>query len=375
MNLLYLNSIETKTFGGMEEWIRLTASGLAERGHCVTVAGRPDSELLRRVSMTSSDVDLLPLNISGDFNPVTIVRLLEYLKEQRTDVVVVNFNKDIRLGGLAAKLKRHAKVIWRVGVDLTKDNFIHRYLTPRLVDGVIVPSHALKKQIIRLGYIKDENVEVIHNGIAERDFSRPDKEASRLLRAKYDWPINALIAVTVGRLVDEKGHRHLIKAARQIVQKNQLARFIFIGDGYLRDELQELVEKYGLSDKIVFTGMLTEFDQMLAGADMMIHPSIEEWFPAAVLEGMRAGLPIVATTVGGIPEAVEENECAVLVPPNAPDSLGIVVADLMNDDARRAEMGRAGRDRWHRHFRVETMIDRVENHLRAHCESGEYTRG
>ncbi|RKX27260.1 MAG: glycosyltransferase, partial [Candidatus Zixiibacteriota bacterium] len=131
MNILFLNSIEKATYGGMEEWICLTAGGLVARGHHVTVAGRPGSEFLRRVSETEPGVTILPLAISGDFNPATITKLKKSLTENSIDVIVVNFNKDIRLGGLAAKLERYPKVIWSVGLNITKDSLIHRHLTPR----------------------------------------------------------------------------------------------------------------------------------------------------------------------------------------------------------------------------------------------------
>jgi ABC-type Zn uptake system ZnuABC Zn-binding protein ZnuA len=114
MNLLFLNSIEVETFGGMEEWIRLVASGLAARRHSVTVSGRPGSKYLERISATTSDVKTLELSISGEFNPVTIGKLKRYIARNNIEVVIVNFNKDVRLGGLAARLDGSCRVLWSV---------------------------------------------------------------------------------------------------------------------------------------------------------------------------------------------------------------------------------------------------------------------
>ena len=100
MNVLFLNSIEKETYGGVEEWTRLVGQALADRGHRVTIAGRKDSEYLRRAAAGSPGIQALALNISGDFNPVTITALKRYMSQHEVDVVVVNFNKDIRLGGL-----------------------------------------------------------------------------------------------------------------------------------------------------------------------------------------------------------------------------------------------------------------------------------
>ncbi|MEA2030185.1 MAG: glycosyltransferase family 4 protein [candidate division Zixibacteria bacterium] len=375
MNILFLNSIEKETYGGMEEWIRLTASGLVDRGHSVAVAGRPESEFLNRISKDSSEISVLPLKIRGDFSPATISKLIKYLTAQRVDVIVVNFNKDVRLGGLAARLKQRPKVIWSVGLDITKDSLVHHFLTPKLVDGVIVPSHSLKKQITRLGYIKEDIVHVIPIGIADNNIQRSDKEASEQLRIKYGWPDESLIAVTVGRFVNQKGHRYLIEAAQQIVRHNHLARFIFVGDGPLRGDLEELIDRKKLTDSIALTGMMKEIDLELAGADMMIHPSVEEPFGIAILEGMRAGLPIVASRVGGIPEVVAENESAILVPPRDSVTLAASVIDMFDNEEYRTSMANAGRERWQHNFRVETMINRVEDCLYSHCDSGEFSRG
>ena len=111
MKLLFLNSIEAETFGGMEEWIRLVASGLASRGHDVTVAGRPGSKYLQRVAATADEVGILELEISGDFNPVTIGKLKQFIARDEIEVIVANLNKDVRLGGLAARLDGNCRVL------------------------------------------------------------------------------------------------------------------------------------------------------------------------------------------------------------------------------------------------------------------------
>ena len=130
MNVLFLDSIERNTYGGMEEWIRLVARGLRLRGHGVVVAGRSGSEFLRR--MISSDIPSLDLAISGDFNLLTIARVRRQLEADEIDVVCVNFTKDIRLGGLAARWSGSARVVWSVGLDITKDSWSHRWFTPKL---------------------------------------------------------------------------------------------------------------------------------------------------------------------------------------------------------------------------------------------------
>ena len=363
MNILFLDSIEKETYGGMEQWIRLTASGLARRGHKVSVAGRPDSEYLRRVADTGRDIRIFQLDISGDFNPFTIAKLRRFLARENIDVMTVNFNKDIRVGGLAARLQGKTRVVWSVGLDITEDGLFHRYLTPKLIDGVIVPSHALKQQITKLGYINANIVEVIPRAKAANGSIPSKPQAAAKLRRKYDLPEDNLVAVTVGRFVNQKGHIYLIEAASEIVAKFSNVVFLFLGDGPLRAELESRIAERNLEKHFVFAGMLDDVDGDLAGADLMIHPSIEEPFGNALLEGMWAGLPVVASRVGGIPEVVVEDQTALLVEPRQPQQLAQAALTLLTSPSRREAFGLAGQERCRLEFDLETMIDRVEQYL------------
>lgn len=362
MNLMFLDSIEKETFGGMEEWIRLVSKGLVARGHRVTVVGRPESELLRRVRLVGTSISTLELNISGDFHPVTIAKLRSALSEHQIDAVVVNFNKDIRLGGLAAKLNGSARVVWSVGLDITKDNLTHRYLTPRLVDAIMVPSESLKRQITRHGYIDPDSVTVIPIGI-DAVASVCNAEEATALRSRYLLPEGSIVGVTVARMVEQKGHRHMLNGMPDIVEKFPNFYWLLLGSGPLEPELRALAERLSVQQHVVFGGMLDSVESELAGCDMMIHPSIDEPFGIALLEGMRAGLPIVASDVGGIPEVV--GDCAILVEPRKPDNLSIAVIDLLNSPERMTQLGSAGRKRFEREFTLGRMIDRIEAYFKS----------
>ncbi len=363
MNLLFLNSIDTDVFGGIESWIGFVSKGLLKRGHKISIAGRPGSEFIRRTAVTAPGVETLELSISGDFNPFTISKVKQYVAAHEIDIVVVNFNKDVRIGGLAAKWNSLTRVVWRVGVNLTKDSLVHRFLTPRLVDGVITPSHSLKKQITQLGYITDGMVRVIHTGIDEGALEIPKEEARQRLRAKYDLPTDGMVAVTSGRFVDQKGHRDLIEAAPMIIRRFPSIRFLWLGDGPLEESLRGQIDKAGLTEHFVFAGLLDDFELELAGADIMLHPAVIEPFGIVLLEGMRAGLPIIACRVGGIAEVVAEGDTALLVEPAKPEDFAIATIAVLGDRSLCGSFGDSGRERWQLEFRYDVMLDRVEEYL------------
>ena len=98
MNILFLDSIDKNIFGGMEEWIRLVGAGLNLKGHNIYIASRRDSTFLKRVSVGNPELNQIPLSISGDFNPATIAKLYSEIKTKQIDIILVNFNKDLRLG-------------------------------------------------------------------------------------------------------------------------------------------------------------------------------------------------------------------------------------------------------------------------------------
>jgi len=360
MNLLFLDSVERGTFGGYENWILVTARHFLERGHQVTVVGRPGAEYLRRASIFSDKIEVVELPISGDFNPVTVYRLRRILKDRKIDLMTVNFNKDVRLGGLAARWYGRTKVCWRMGLDLTAPGWVHRFLSPRLVDGIIVCSHALKRQVTRLGYLSDDRVQVVHIGIDDRDFKRPDPAAVAALRVKYHLSADSLIAVTIGRFVDQKGHIYLVEAAPEIVSRSPQVVFLFLGDGERESMLRSRIAQLGLQDRFIFAGMLDNIDLELAGADIMIHPSIEEPASFAIVEGMRAGLPTVASRVGGIPEELTDGESALLVPPHDPQRLAEAVIRMLSDAEMRTSYSRATQERWRQDFRLQIMMQKVE---------------
>lgn len=365
MNLMFLDSIATDVYGGLEHWIGMVSAGLVARGHRVVVVGRPGSEYLRRTALVSEDVNIEPLKISGDFNPVTIMSLKRLLTKYQIDAVVGNFNKDVRLGGLAARWNGRPRVIWRLGNNMTRDNIVHRFLTPRLLDGAITPSHELKRQIMQPGYLTDSLIQVIHTGIPEaRNWHRGAK-AHEALRSKHCLPSDCLVAVTSGRFVDVKGHRYLVAAASKIVERHPDVYFLWLGDGPLESDLRDQIRQIDLSERFVFAGLLDDFELELAGADLMLHPATVEPFGIVLLEGMRAGLPIVASRVGGIPEVVADNESGLLVPPGDTTALETATLQLLDDRDKMVAVGEAGRARWKNEFDYELMLKRVEGYIQS----------
>ncbi|MBN1212533.1 MAG: glycosyltransferase family 4 protein [candidate division Zixibacteria bacterium] len=364
MNIMFLNAIEKNTYGGVESWMVRSAGELACRGHKVVAVGRPGAVFMKYMRSVDKPIEAFEINISGDFNPFTINRILGIIKNRDIEAILVTCNKDLRLGGLAARWHGRTKVVWRIGVDLTKNSPVHRKLTPRLLDGVIAPSQDLKNKIIRYGYLNEKTVTVIPSATTQYKSELTREEARSKLREKYRLPPEAVIAVTSGRFVPEKGHRFLVEATGELVKKYPVLYFLFLGNGPLEPALKNQVSTLRLNERVIFTGFLDDFELEMVGADLMVHPAVDEAFGNALLDGLQAGLPVVAAEVGGIPEVIEDGCTGLLVPPGDAGALKAMVEQLLDKPELIKQLGEAGQKRWRENFTLETMVDRLENYLK-----------
>lgn len=171
------------------------------------------------------------------------------------------------------------------------------------------------------------------------------------------WPdLEGRRVVFVGRLARQKGVRTLVEAAARL--RTPGARVVLVGDGPERNAVEAAVAMHGLEDRVRLTGFRPheEVPGILAHADVMVLPSVYEELGSVLLEGMQAGVPIVASDAGGIPDAV--GSAAELVPPEDPTALAAAIDRVLSDPVRAAELSRLARDRA-RHYDWEALAGRV----------------
>jgi glycosyltransferase involved in cell wall biosynthesis len=187
-------------------------------------------------------------------------------------------------------------------------------------------------------------VRTIYNGIEDAALSaQPGSDPDRTVLA-------------VGRLHRQKGFDVLLRALAALHDVHA----IVIGDGEERGALEALAGELGIRERVEFTGWVERVHERLGGADLLAVASRFEAFPMTILEAMRAGLPVVATNVGSIREAVVDGETGLLVPPESAEALAAAIAELLDDEPRRIELGRRGRDRARRLFTAEAMARAYE---------------
>jgi glycosyltransferase involved in cell wall biosynthesis len=222
---------------------------------------------------------------------------------------------------------------------------LDRYLL-RYFDGVAAVSKSVADQLVKAGVRKD--LRLIPNGVAlvpvegvpDRvgEFRRPDR----------------VIVGSVGRLSPEKGIAFLIEAAGKVCVEFANVLFVHVGDGPLRKNLENQVHGLGIDQKFVFAGERKDLAQVYPSFDIFVLPSLTEGMPMALLEAMAAGIPVVATTVGAVPEIIGDSG-STLVAPGDPGALAAGIRGLLLDKARRQEAGVQARIRVENRFSASAM--------------------
>jgi glycosyltransferase involved in cell wall biosynthesis len=234
-------------------------------------------------------------------------------------------------------------------------------LTLRRNDAVLAVSASVARSI-RSGLPTGERraVEVLYHGIDIDAFGgcrSPDAVARA--RALLDLGPDDLVIGSVGNFTPKKDHRTLLHATAEVVQRLPSARLVLVGDGPLRESLEQSVRDLGLSSRVRFAGPRDDVPSLLAAFDVFCLSSRYEGLSIALLEAMAARVPAVATAVGGIPEVVQANRSGLLVQPGDPHALAAALVAVLTDPALASELMEAG---WRRaaEFDIARATDRLQ---------------
>ncbi|HXG05457.1 MAG TPA: TIGR03088 family PEP-CTERM/XrtA system glycosyltransferase, partial [Candidatus Binatia bacterium] len=233
-------------------------------------------------------------------------------------------------------------------------NRLRRLLAP-LVSHWVTVSHDLRRWLVHHVGIPGERVTTIHNGVDTHRFAEGDREGAR---EALGLPAGAPVVGTVGRLDPVKDHARLVAAFRAVVAERPDALLLIVGDGPLRDDLQQAVAAAGLERSVRLLGERDDIPRVLAALDVFTLPSLAEGISNTILEAMATGLPVVATNVGGNPELVEDGVTGRLVEPRRTEALAAALLGYVNDPVLARLHGKAGRQRCVTEFSLDRMAAR-----------------
>jgi glycosyltransferase involved in cell wall biosynthesis len=234
----------------------------------------------------------------------------------------------------------------------------------RFMDCVVCVSAAQAAKAYRAG-VRPGRIRVIHNAVDASRFGHPDPRGRDELQALFRSP-RPLLVCAAGRLSPEKGFDVLVAAAARLRRSHPHVGFVHFGEGHCRPRLERQIALRGLGDSFVLGGFRTDLDRLLPHFDLLVLPSYTEGLPNVVLEACAAGVPVVATAVGGTPEVLEA-DCGVLVPPGDPPALAAGIRAALARGRSLRDMGEAGRLHVREHFSFATQAQHYVELLSELC--------
>jgi glycosyltransferase involved in cell wall biosynthesis len=342
-----------RAWRGGQNQVMLMARGLRARGHRVVVVAHPDGELRRRLG---DGDDLVPLGPRTEVDLPSAWRLSRVLRDLSPAIVHAHDSHAVAMAAAAlsfgAPTPRPPLVFARRVDFRLRGNSFSKWKY-RQVDAFVAASEAIRAMLVEDG-IPADRVFTVHDGI---DIERVDQAEALNVREEFWFPPHSFVIGNIAALVPHKGQRFLVEAAASVVHEAPEARFVILGEGELRQDLEQRVRRLHLGQHVVLAGFRPEVLGLLKGLDLFVMSSVTEGLGSALLDAMAAGKPIVATRAGGIPEVVVDGETGVLVAPRDSHDLAAAMLSLLRDPERRIRLARAGRARVVRQFSVDRMVE------------------
>lgn len=279
------------------------------------------------------------INLKGKFDPSFLWKTNAIVKKYKVAVVHTHGYKTTVLGFIIAKINNIPIVVTQHLWSWAKSFKLKMYikleaLTMRFIPKVVAVSDQIREEIIKNG-VSPKKVIVIDNGINIDKYCKSDDFSD--LKLQLNLPDKAPVVGTLARLSKQKGINYLLEAAKNILEKVPNTHFLIVGDGPLRNELQNQAKDLGIFQNIHFLGFRTDCEKLLKIMDIFVLSSIDEGLPMAMLEAMATKKPVVVTSVGSIPKVIKNNENGFLVEPANSKELAEKIIYLLNNEQKRKE--------------------------------------
>lgn len=341
-------------FSGGEVQVFLLMEGLCARGHENLVMCQPQSRIEEEARARGFETAAVKMRSDLDFLGARTAKRV--LAGSEVDLVHLHTGRATWLGGLAAHWCKKPAITTRRMDRRVKRGWRTRKIYAELVSRAVAISGPVA-DCLREGGVPEEMIRIIHSSIDPAALvpTKSRTEARRALGLDPDRPVIASLV----SLVHRKGIDVLIEALARMQRADALA--IVAGDGPERARLEELCAARGVSDRVRFPGRITDKQGLLAAADLYCLPSRAEGLGVSALEAMACGLPVVASRVGGLAEAVVDGECGLLVEPEDADALAAALDTVLEDPDLARRLGEGGRARVAASYTAERMVERYED--------------
>jgi glycosyltransferase involved in cell wall biosynthesis len=352
--LLVVDSLEV---GGAERQVVDLAVALRRKGYRVTVACSVAGDLSG--ALEEAGVPVRPLLRRLAKRRLSLVyawRLQRLLRKERFDLVHAHIYASVVAAAIATLgsdvplvITEHTEASWQDW----RARWVSRWVYRRAAR-IIAVSTPIRRRLIERDNVHPDLIAIVPNAV----ISASERPADAQLPAELsERPLVGVVA----RLQPEKGVANFLKAAARIAPQFPEAHIVVAGDGPLRQQLADLAGDLGLKSRVHFLGFQSDASALMRLLDVLVVPSLTEGSPLVTLEAMAAGVPVVASAVGGIPDQIRQDKEGLLVPPDDTAALGDALLALLRDPDHARRLGEAGRRRVASRFNHATMVRQIED--------------
>ncbi|HBP19375.1 MAG TPA: glycosyl transferase [Planctomycetes bacterium] len=356
--VLHLNT--EPTWRGGEQQVLYLMNGLAERGVTQAIVAQPGGPMAERARERGHEV--IERRMRGEVDLPAVFALGRAIQAGGYNLVHAHTSHAHTLGALAVRLaggKPRPKMIVarRVDFSIFRRSFfgLNGLKYKHGVDQYITVSEAIRQVLIKDG-LDPGSIECVHSGIELRKIlDAPERTAE--LRAELEIPDGHAFVGNVAHMADHKGQRYLIEAAPKVLAEHPEVTFAIVGDGELRADLLAQAEELGVSGSFRFPGFRRDVPSLLKAMDIFVMPSHMEGLGTSVLDALTAGLPVVGTEAGGMPEILLHEETGLVAPIRDADAIATHLLRLLREPELAKRLAEAGAKRVAEHFSTTSMVE------------------
>lgn len=306
----------------------------------------------------------LKRNISPVSDILAIIEITKLIKRHKPDIVHLNSSKISILGSIAAFITgtnavytAHGWVFnepmpgWKKTFYILSEKFTAKFKNKIICVSEYDRQVAIKHKIAPTGKLT-----VIHNGVDPIEFYSKEKALQILNSQNFNFLIGS-----IGNLYETKGFEYFIQAAGILINRNKInAKFLIIGEGSARKNLENSIKKHNLENNFILAGRIDQAGKLLKAFDVFVCSSVKEGWPYSIMEAMNAGLPIISTDTGGIPEMMQDKKTGLFVKPADAEDLAEKIKTLLNNKNLTTELGANARVKAAAEFGLKKMIEETK---------------
>jgi glycosyltransferase involved in cell wall biosynthesis len=345
-------------WGGQEHRVLAELRGFQKRGGEVWLLAPIESEIFRRAKIEK--IPAIPLRADRLHFPFEIFRLARWLRKNKIQILNTHSSRDGWLLGIAGRLARVPLIIRTRHIDVDYPNRrLSRHAYATLADHVLTTSEKIKRHFQEMFGLPDDRISTVPTGI-DLEFFAPSVAKANF---STDKPLVGMISV----LRSWKGHATFLEAAAQLKASGFDGRFVIVGEGPVRSQIEQKISELNLGDVVTLAGHREDVPEILRALDVLVIPSTKhEGVPQIGLQALACKTPVIGSDAGGIPEIIRDGETGIIFPAKDARALAAAIHETLADPDKTRVRCERGRTMVETGYSLAAMLDKLDALYQRH---------